>query len=289
VVEVGAPPTAGGLRRRAVLGSLARRQASAPLPDTRFVLRSAVVDLERLAGYARVCGFGLADTLPSTYPHVLAFPLAMRLMSATDFPLPVIGLVHIANRITQLRPLRAGDRPDLTVYATDLRPHDRGRQVDLVATATVDGTEVWHEVSTYLRRERTRGATAASEPRPADRAGDGDGGAEPTAVWRVGAGVGPDYAAASGDGNPIHTSRIGARMFGFPRPIAHGMWTLAHAVAALDGRLPDAYTVDVAFRRPILLPSTVAFRAARDGDGWALSVRDPRTGAPHLTGSVARA
>lgn len=283
MVEVAAPPGTGELRRRAVRAALTRRPAAAALPDTRLVLRSAGVDLERLAGYARVCGFRLADTLPITYPHVLAFPLAMRLLSDPRFPLPVIGLVHVANRVTQSRPLRTADRPALTVYATDLRPHDRGRQVDVVAAATLGDVEVWRGVSTYLHRDkgaRSGRPAGAAEPPAAD--------APPTAVWHVGAGVGRDYAAVSGDANPIHTSRIGARLFGFPRPIAHGMWTLAHAVAALDGRLPDAYTVAVEFRKPLALPSTVDFRAGRatDGDGWTLSVRDPRTGAPHLRGAV---
>jgi acyl dehydratase len=98
-------------------------------------------------------------------------------------------------------------------------------------------------------------------------------------VWRVPARVGGDYAAVSGDRNPIHTSRIGARLFGFPRPIAHGMWSVARCLAALEGRLPDAYTVEVRFQRPILLPATVSF--AYDDGRFALFGRKP-----HLAGQV---
>jgi len=95
--------------------------------------------------------------------------------------------------------------------------------------------------------------------------------------------VGGDYAAVSGDHNPIHTSRIGARLFGFPRPIAHGMWTKARAIAALEGRLPAAYTVDVAFKQPILLPAKVGFTATERADGWDFRVDGKR---PHLAGQV---
>jgi acyl dehydratase len=99
--------------------------------------------------------------------------------------------------------------------------------------------------------------------------------------------VGRDYAAVSGDHNPIHTSRLGARLFGFPRPIAHGMWTKARCLAALDGRLPPAYSVDVAFKLPILLPATVGFAAARTaGGGWDFTLRAADSDRPHLTGSV---
>ena len=124
-------------------------------------MRGVEADIDRLSAYDRVCGFRLADALPVTYPHVLAFPLAIELMSAPVFPFPVIGLVHIGNRITQARPIRVGERLDFAVRTDSLRSHARGRQFDVVATATVDGVEVWHGVSTYLRRDKPTDAPPA--------------------------------------------------------------------------------------------------------------------------------
>jgi acyl dehydratase len=204
----------------------------------------------------------------------------MHLMSDVDFPLPLAGVVHVANRIEVLRPIDAGERLDLTVRAADLRAHERGRQVDIVATALVDGAQVWRGVSTYLHRENPSGPRTSPDERiRAHRPA-------PSAVWRVGREVGPRYAAVSGDRNPIHTSRIAARVFGFPRTIAHGMWSKARCLAALEGRLPDRYTVDVAFKLPVLLPSTVDFAAVRDGDGWRMSLHGHGSDRPHLTGAV---
>jgi acyl dehydratase len=81
----------------------------------------------------------------------------------------------------------------------------------------------------------------------------------------------------SGDHNPIHLHRLTARLFGFRRAIAHGMWSMARCLAFHEGRLPDAYTVDVRFKAPILLPATVSLTAAEDGfELWS--------GRPHLTG-----
>jgi len=76
---------------------------------------------------------------------------------------------------------------------------------------------------------------------------------------------------------------------GFRRPIAHGMWTMARAAAALEGRLGDTYTIDVAFRRPVPLPSTLAWRASRDRDGWTIAVADATSGKLALAGSIAPA
>ena len=98
--------------------------------------------------------------------------------------------------------------------------------------------------------------------------------------------LGRDYRRVSGDPNPIHTHRLAARAFGFERPIIHGMWTHARALAALDGRLPEAYTVAVRFTKPIMLPATVTYGAVRDGAGWQQAVMTRDGSRPHLTGLV---
>jgi acyl dehydratase len=97
------------------------------------------------------------------------------------------------------------------------------------------------------------------------------------AVWRLPANLGRRYASVSGDMNPIHTSAIGGKAFGFPRAIIHGMWTHARVLAALEPRLTDSYRMDVRFTKPILLPSSVRFGARNEGDHWTAVVR-PRSG-----------
>jgi acyl dehydratase len=276
-VELEQAPSSGGILRRAALGMLSRRSGT-ELPDTTLVLREVEVSRAHLAAYDRVCGYPLSDVLPPTYPHVLAFGLAMRLMSADDFPFPVVGIVHIANRIEALRPVRADERLEFTVRTADLRPHNRGRQFDLRATASVGDEIVWRGVSTYLRR--TSGGSPSTPTAAPDVA------PQPSAVWCVQRAVGREYAQVSGDRNPIHTSRVGARLFGFPRPIAHGMWSKARCLSALAGRLPDAYTVEVSFKLPIPLPATVNYAAVPAGADWSLSLDDTRTGRPHLVGRI---
>jgi hypothetical protein len=280
-VELARAPSLPRLYGRAAAGLLPGRGRSGDqVPDTELVLRGVTADRGRLAGYARVCGFPVTGALPATYPHVLAFPLALSLMTAPGFPFPAVSVVHLANRIEQYRPLDAGEALDLAVRAADLRPHRRGRQVDVVAVASVDGEVVWRDVSTYLSRERAGGGHGEGGR------GDPDTFPAPTAVWRVGAEVGRAYAAVSGDRNPIHTSTLAARMSGFRRRIAHGMWTKARCLAQLSPRLPGAYVVEVTFQAPVPLPSTVHFSAVADGDGWRFGLRGARSGRPHLSGTV---
>ena len=268
-------PKLGRLYRKAAL----RRASHSTLSDRALALAAVRVDVAQLAAYNRVCGFRLSDTLPATYPHVLAFPLAMSLMTDASFPFPLLGLVHLSNHISMRQPLPVSGVYDLSVQAVDLRPHERGSLVDVVATASVSSTVVWTGHSTYLHRSGGRGVSHKSEISDKPVA---------SAVWRVPRRTGTDYARASGDRNPIHTNRLLARALGFRSTIAHGMWTKARCLAALDGRLPATFDVDVTFKTPILLPATVAFSATQDADAdrWALAVHAEKTGKPHLIGAI---
>ena len=105
--------------------------------------------------------------------------------------------------------------------------------------------------------------------------------------WRLPADLGRTYASVSGDANPIHLYPLTARALGFPRQIAHGMWTLARCVAAIENRLPTAVTVEAAFKKPVFLPGTVAFAARQDDAGWTFALTSPKDGSPHLLGRTA--
>ncbi|MFH0245494.1 MaoC/PaaZ C-terminal domain-containing protein [Streptomyces sp. HK10] len=297
-----APDTAG-LYVRAVLPRSGGMRGGT-VPARRLVLRDAAADPGRLRRYAGVCGFADASRLPMTYPHVVAFPLAMSLMTRRDFPLPLLGLVHIANRIDRHRPIEAGERLTYRVWAGDLRPHPKGTAFDVTAEADDGARTVWRSVSTYLRRERAAagpapGAEARSGGAASDRTAsgaalpDGAGGPVLEERWEVTGSAGRAYAAVSGDRNPIHLHPLSARLFGFPRAIAHGMWTKARCLAALEERVPGACRVDVSFRAPVPLPSAVRFRAtgpaasAEAGALWDFGLRgDGDAGREHLRGEV---
>jgi acyl dehydratase len=272
-----ATPRLSTLFGKAALTGLTRRGGD--LPSTVYSQTGVSVDPDRLARYNEVCGFGAADPLPITYPHVLAFPLQVKLMTDREFPFPLIGSVHLANRITQHRPLRLGDRMDLSVWVEHLRPHTKGKQYDVISQATVDGEVVWRDVSTYLRRG---GGTGESNETP--RTATETSAPEPSETWQVPGDIGRRYGAVSGDRNPIHLYPLTAKLFGFSSAIAHGMWTKARCIAAYGDTLPDAFTVDVRFKLPVLLPAKVNFSTTGDADRREFTLVAARTGKPHVDG-----
>jgi acyl dehydratase len=254
------------------------------IPDLDLTLAGVRAEPDAVAAYAKVCGFSLRDHLPPTYPHVLAFPLHMAVMADGSFPFGAVGLVHIENRIVQHRRIGIGEELTLRVRPTKLQPHPRGRTFTLVSEARVGRQKVWEGVSTMLRRG---GGSGESTPRPehegpANEADDFVASSE----WRLGGDLGRRYAAVSGDRNPIHMHSLTAKPLGFPSAIAHGMWTKARCLAALESRLPDAFSVDVRFRRPILLPGRVGFASATEGEEIEFAVRDAKRHTPHLDGRV---
>jgi acyl dehydratase len=270
-------PALPALYARALTGAR-RRHRGGDLPERVLEVGPQLVDPDHLAAYDRVCGFRYCDVLPPTYPHVLGFALQLALMTDDHFPFPLLGLVHVANAVTVRVPIRSSDRPAFAVHAANLRPHPAGQQFDVFTEARIDGEPVWLGRSTYLRRERRTapgqrpdapgGRSAARRERPPLEPQQG-------ALVRLGApaDTGRRYAAVSGDRNPIHLSRLSARVLGFPAAIAHGMWLKARVLATLEGRLPDACTADVTFRAPVLLPARLDVAAVRERAEWTLDVR----------------
>ncbi len=247
------------------------------LPDLTLHRKDVAIERDHVQAYAEVCGFEPRQTLPFTYPHLLAFPLHMGIMTDPSFPFPAIGTVHVGNSITRHRPISASERLDVSATASNLRAHPKGRAFDLVTTVTSAGETVWESTSSYLR-------VAASDP---DARTDG----EPFdlvqgtgIVWKLPGDLGRRYASVSGDHNPIHLYPLTAKAFGFPRQIVHGMWSKARCVAAMANRLPDAARVEVELKKPIFLPGKVAFGSRVVANGLNFSLTRPGDGAPHLLG-----
>lgn len=251
-----------------VRAALAGKKSGSALPASELVLTGHSVDRDHLMDYQRLCGFGVDDVLPHTYPHILGFPLQAELMARSSFPLPLVGLVHVENTITVHRRLTAADVIDIAVHAEALRGHPKGRLVDLVTDATVDGESVWSGRSTYLARgkgnpDAERGAEAPPIPQ-----------GTAAAQWSLPGDLGRQYASVSGDVNPIHLHALTARAMGFPKAIAHGMWTYARVLGALGRAANGSSTSHVWFKKPVLLPGKVDFVVDR---GQSLTVAGLRS------------
>ncbi|GAB3188890.1 MaoC/PaaZ C-terminal domain-containing protein [Nesterenkonia suensis] len=294
---------AGWGAARTTLGRRTPEGGPDGLPERGVVARHAGVTPEQAEAYRGLMAGEAFDgvhrrALPSVLVHIMGFPVQMGLLAGDDFPLPLMGMVHLSNEVDHRRPVRPETPVQIRAWAEGLRAHRRGTQFDAVVEVLTDGADVdqpeaeqilWRGTSTYL----SRGVHLAGRPDPST--GEGRSGREEftappkTGQWCLAADVGRRYAAVSGDWNPIHVSGLSARMLGMPRAIVHGMYA---AGRVLEGREPEqaGHRWHIRFEAPMRLPGTVALHVARADavgapvesfTGW-----DPRAGKRHFQGEL---
>ena len=251
-------PAMTGLYARALLH---KADGQAPLPEFAIELDDQRVDVRHVQHYRHICGFTGQGPLPVSYPHMLAFPLHLALMTDKAFPFPLLGLVHVSNRIEQLRPLWPRENLRVRCYLGELRPHAKG-QTFSIHTEIWSGRECcWRSESVNLFRGKPASGPQAVKQPVVDDALEG---LQETTRWDLPGSLGRAYGRISGDLNPIHLHPLSAKLFGFERHIAHGMWLKARTLAKL---LPveerRAVQVAVEFKRPVFLPAELSLREAK--------------------------
>lgn len=277
-------PRAVLARREPVLGP------GESVPRLEGTAESVAIRPRHLARYRTVCGFDADERrLPLTYPHVLAMPLHLALMTHPSFVVRLMGLVHIANGIEWLRPLAADGRYSLRAWLEGHRDTDRGQEFDLHTELSDAAGVAWRERSTLLARQRGSGAQAARSARAALRQPKPAADARVTDVpIEAGRQVGRQYGRVSADLNPIHIADWGARLFGFEHAVAHGMWSMARSLAALGRDLTPPCSVTVEFKFPLFLGSRARLHHWREDSDWTFVLKDGEGQRPHLAGSVTR-
>ncbi len=278
IVETLPPPAT--LYGRALRGLFKRGDAHA-FPALRFVRPKALLDAQQIGRYARVCGFIPEHGVPTTFAHVMAFPLHLMLLTDPAFPWPAIGLVHISNSINARSRLQSGQALRIEVESGELVAHEKGQAFTLSTRIYRGGEAVWDAESTYLRR----GIPGMGEPFESLPVVDT---LARQSRWQLPAQLGRDYAKASGDFNPIHLHALSAKAFGFPRAIAHGMWTLGRSVAALQpSKVLNVAQIRGDFKAPIFLPAdTTLWTVNPAQNAHDFEVRDIAGERLHLRGSL---
>lgn len=279
-------PTLGSFYAKALFGRKPGLPAGASIPAITASVAPLVPDAAHVAAFRQVCGTPQSTSLPLLFPHVLAAPLHFAILMAKPFPYKALGLVHVSNQVTSFRPIASTEALSLRTWVEGPRKVARGVLFDLMTRVESRGECVWESVSTIIRIER------AAPPRQGPPAAPTSGiepGPSRTAMWRLPKDMGRRYAKVSGDFNPIHLTAWSAKLFGFKRAIVHGMWAFSRTLAEVEVDLhPGPLTIDVAFKRPIFLPSRVLFSAYDAGATTTLSLTTPDGAKPHILGSVTR-
>ncbi|WP_312088169.1 MaoC family dehydratase [Acinetobacter variabilis] len=253
-------------------------RAEKVLPQVEYVVDSFKVDQKHLKAYNEVCGFKNNGYIPAIYLTVLSQSLQMHMMTSEAFPFPILGLVHIRNRVKQYRKVGVNETLTLSCKFGELQPHDKGVQFDFITTVKVGNEVVVEALTTYLSRQKTdaKAAAKSAESKAPDY--------KLNTEWKISENTGRRYAMTSGDFNLIHIHAVTAKAFGFKQAIAHGMWSKAKALANLS--LPDAYEADVWFKLPMYLPSKVEFLTAQAANDTDFLIRNSKNQKPHVTGHV---
>jgi len=277
-------PSANKLYVRAALAKPKGLKSGETIPRIEARVRRVRPDPRQVAGYRAVCGFTDNGRLPPTFPHILAAPLHLAVLTHQDFPLKLLGAVHVRNHVIQHRPLQADESLDVRVSVEGHTPVDGGIEFRL-ETRVHDSSEqcVWESTSTNLVRKPEKKKKRPAAPwTPPDFSTYRE-----IAQWKAPADIGRRYGRLAGDMNPIHLYALTAKLFGFPRAIAHGMWSFARCAAETTKSLPvGALTIDAAFKRPVLLPSDVFLLLRQNGasQDFFLVNKDRQT--VYLSGNV---
>ncbi|WP_156104080.1 MaoC/PaaZ C-terminal domain-containing protein [Shewanella mangrovi] len=252
-----------------------------PLPQLKVSTADVSLHIGNVEEYAEVCGFSFdGNVLPPTYLHVLVFRLHATLFTHESVTFPLLGLIHLANRIECLRPVTVHEQVRLECSLNDSRETDTGLEFDVFAEVFVGDEVVWRSVSTYLYRTGKPGRRARP-PKASDMPWDD------AVFWRLEDDLGRKYAKVSGDYNLIHLHPILSKRFGFDRILIHGMWSKARCVAELMPCISQyPFAVDVAFKLPLFMPATVSFGAQLSANGHLFELRDEKGRRPHLLGQI---
>ena len=265
---------------KAILGG---KKKQGTLPVINASLKNVSANKAKLKAYAKVCGFQNSQYLPSTYPHILAFPLHLKILVSDEFPYPLLGLVHVSNQITQYRKINLNESLDYLCSLTGKRDVEKGEEFDIHTRVESNGELVWESVSTMLNRSKS--SDSGSKAAPTDIPNFGT---EKTELWTAKNNIGRRYARVSGDFNFIHLHKFSAILFGFKNAIAHGMWSKARLLAALEKDInSEAFKINVKFKLPVFLPADVQlqYKTVNKQD-IEFQLMDKTGDKPHLAGSV---
>ena len=281
-IEVTETPSLAATFFRA-LGTGAKRPGLVKsLPQVELVLPRVEINSQHVGKYSALCGFKMGQGVPLIYPQLLTFPLVTAYMCSPECPWPAMGTVHLANTIEQHKSLQAGDVVRVEMGTGSLFAHEKG-QVFTLDLRILRGDElVWSATQSLLRVgvKETSGEPYASQIQV-------DAPLSCQTEFSAPADMGRRYGAVSGDRNPIHMAALSAKLFGFKRAIAHGMWTNARALSFLLPTTPvEQARLAVEFKTPLYLPGRAALWSARNGTTALFEVRDAKGQKPHLRGQL---
>lgn len=248
-------------------------------------VRRIKLSAAHLRRYLTICGTPQTHVLPPAYLHLVAMPIHMQLFVARNFPVKVLGLIHMRNTIRVFKDVGVDAQLRLRVHFDTRRLTDYGQEYDFTTRFDQDGEVIWEEVSTMFARGNGPPKEGAKRP-VIERSTHPESGVFSETVdvpqytgWR--------YAQVSGDFNPIHLTARTAKMFGFKQAVAHGTWSLGRCLGSATPHLPKGkIQVDTQFKLPVYVPSQAIVRTWGVDSGVDIAMCTTRGDRLHLAMQV---
>ncbi len=260
-------------------------KASIGLPAIKASWVGAKANIDSLKKYETVLGLTSSKVLPVLYPHVLAGGMHMHMLSHPDFPIRLLGSVHLKNTIKQYQAIDIESEMELHSAIGEYRLTEKGLEFDFSTQVKVEGNVVWEEVSIYFKAGKFGGKEQPSEQSSFELDSLSNG--EQVAEWEVPKNRGKQYAKITGDYNPIHMSPTLAKLFGLKRDIAHGFGVLAQAIELAGfNTVNKPCQVDVVFKGPVFLQSQVSLKKNNSQNENRFDVFCGNNPKPSICGSV---
>jgi len=216
------------------------------IPRISSTLKDVTVDLNNLNYYNKVCHLKNSPNLPILYPHVMAGVSQLNLFSHPEFPIKMLGTIHMANKIVQTKPLPIVGNYQIKSRISNERYFNKGIEFDLITNVFLQDEEVWTETSTYRKNCKFQTNQTYCSTINLEKLDD----FKTVDQWNISWKLGKQYATISKDFNPIHLSMVLAKAFGFKKDLAHGFCVLAQAMGKIH-RIPIwPCTLDVIFKGP---------------------------------------
>lgn len=285
----------------------------ARVSKVKIVFTGVKPDGQKIRRYKQVCGFSSAvgandpdpDTcIPASYLQTLFIGLLGKFITTPHFPINPMGLIQVGQSFEQTRAVKTDEILDLSCRLQGMTKTEKGIQTQFYLGVSSGKKVVWQGISTFFTRSKNKQKNNAVEKKPLENK------EEPFLEINerifVPGDTGRKYAGVSGDYNPHHLYGITAKMIGFKRPIAHGMWSLARVMASMEKNFGSHYPLkaNAAFKLPIFMPATITlgYAPARktaeqreppeikpDETRIDFELRDEKKGIPHLKGQFAYA
>lgn len=217
------------------------------------------------------------------YIQTLSLSMQLDMMVQDTFPFKPLGLVHIGNQIKVRQSPRVFDQLALVTEFGEIYFHKRGWLFEVITKAFIKnrpneinpndmnaepdviGTSLYLARTTHNKDNFDLVSTNVSEIPAWLKANqnqllDSLGQSDKIASFEFQSDVGRKYAKVSGDYNPIHLHPFTAKILGFKKAIAHGMYSKAIVISEMQNQSlirSEQFEINTVFSQPIALPTKV--------------------------------